>query len=36
MPSMGEMLRDQIRDRLGEEIVAETQEQMLERYQKSL
>lgn len=36
MPSMGEMLRDQIRDRLGEEIVAETQAQMLERYQKSL
>lgn len=36
MPSMGEMLRDQIRAFKGEEIVAETQAQMLERYRQSL
>ena len=36
MPSMGEMLRDQIRAFKGEEIEAETQAQMLERYRQSL
>ena len=36
MPSMGEMLRDQIRTFKGEEIEAETQAQMLVRYQQSL
>ena len=36
MPSMGEMLRDQIRAFKGEEIEAETQAQMLARYQQSL
>jgi uncharacterized protein len=36
MPSMGEIMRDQIRDFRGEEMVAETQAQMLERYRQSL
>jgi hypothetical protein len=36
MPSMAEMLRDQIRAFKGEEIEAETQAQMLERYRQSL
>lgn len=36
MPSMGEMLRDQIRAFHGQETEAETQAQMLERYQQSL
>lgn len=36
MPSMAEMLRDQIRTFKGEEIEAETQDQMLERYRQSL
>ncbi len=36
LPSMGEMLRDQIRAFKGEEIEAETQAQMLERYRQSL
>jgi len=36
MPSMGEMLRDQIRAFKGEETEAETQAQMLARYQQSL
>jgi PPOX class probable FMN-dependent enzyme len=36
MPSMAEMLRDQIRTFKGEEIEAETQAQMLERYRQSL
>jgi hypothetical protein len=36
MPSMGEMLRDQIGDRMGPDAVFETQEQMLERYRHSL
>ena len=36
MPSMAEMLRDQIRAFKGEEIEAESQAQMLERYQQSL
>lgn len=35
-PSMAEMMRDQIRAFKGEEIVAETQAQMLERYRQSL
>jgi hypothetical protein len=33
---MGEMMRDQIREFRGEEVVAETQEQMLERYRQTL
>jgi PPOX class probable FMN-dependent enzyme len=36
MPSMAEMMRDQIRAFKGEEIEAETQAQMLARYQQSL
>ena len=36
LPSMAEMMRDQIRAFKGEEIVAETQAQMLERYRQSL
>ncbi|WP_090141051.1 pyridoxamine 5'-phosphate oxidase family protein [Limnohabitans sp. DM1] len=36
LPSMGEMMRDQIRAFQGEEIEAETQAQMLDRYQQSL
>ena len=36
MPSMGEMLRDQMRAFHGQETEAETQAQMLERYQQSL
>ncbi len=36
MPSMGEMLRDQIKAFRGEEMEAETQAQMLERYRQTL
>jgi PPOX class probable FMN-dependent enzyme len=36
MPSMGEMLRDQMRAFHGQETEAETQAQMLARYQQSL
>ena len=36
LPSMAEMLRDQILAFKGEEIEAETQAQMLERYRQSL
>jgi PPOX class probable FMN-dependent enzyme len=36
MPSMAEMMRDQIRAFKGEEIEAESQIQMLERYRRSL
>ena len=36
LPSMGEMLRDQIADRVGPEVVFETQAQMLERYRQTL
>lgn len=36
LPSMAEMMRDQIRAFKGEEIVAETQAQMLERYRQTL
>lgn len=36
MPSMAEMMRDQIRSFKGEEIEAETQAQMLARYRQSL
>jgi PPOX class probable FMN-dependent enzyme len=36
LPSMAEMMRDQIRAFKGEDIVAETQAQMLERYRQSL
>jgi uncharacterized protein len=36
LPSMGEMLRDQIGDRMGADVVFETQAQMLERYRQSL
>ncbi len=36
MPSMGEMLRDQIADRAKPDTVFETQEQMLERYRQTL
>jgi PPOX class probable FMN-dependent enzyme len=36
LPSMAEMMRDQIRTFKGEDIEAETQAQMLERYQQSL
>ena len=36
LPSMAEMMRDQIRSFKGEDIEAESQAQMLERYQQSL
>lgn len=36
LPSMGEMMRDQIAHYRGETIVAETQAQMLERYRQTL
>lgn len=36
LPSMAEMMRDQIRAFKGEEMEAETQTQMLERYRQSL
>jgi PPOX class probable FMN-dependent enzyme len=36
MPTMGEMLRDQVRLFKGEDLSVETQEQMLARYQQSL
>lgn len=36
LPSMGEMMRDQIREFRGEETVAESQTQMLERYRQTL
>lgn len=36
LPSMGEMLRDQIGHRTSPETVFETQEQMLERYRQTL
>jgi PPOX class probable FMN-dependent enzyme len=36
LPSMGEMLRDQIRSLRGEEIEVEAQAEMLARYQQSL
>jgi uncharacterized protein len=36
LPSMGEMLRDQVGSRVSPETVFETQEQMLVRYQQSL
>jgi uncharacterized protein len=35
-PSMGEMLRDQVADRMSPETVFETQEQMLKRYRDTL
>ena len=36
LPSMAEMLRDQIRVFKGEEVEAESQAQMLERYRQTL
>jgi uncharacterized protein len=36
MPSMGEMLRDQVADRMRPDTVFETQEQMLQRYKQTL
>ena len=36
LPSMGEMLRDQVASRMSPETVFETQEEMLERYRKTL
>jgi uncharacterized protein len=36
LPSMGEMLRDQMADRVSAGTVFETQEQMLERYRQTL
>jgi uncharacterized protein len=36
MPSMGEMLRDQMADRMSPDTVFETQEQMLTRYKQTL
>jgi uncharacterized protein len=36
MPSMGEMLRDQIAGRMGGDMPVETQEQMLQRYRQTL
>ena len=36
MPSMGEMLRDQMADRMSPDTAFETQEQMLERYRSTL
>ena len=36
LPSMGEMMRDQIGDRMGADTPVETQAQMLERYRQTL
>lgn len=36
LPSMGQMLSEQIRQQTGEEVVAETQDQMLARYRQTL
>ena len=36
LPSMGEMLRDQVGDKMSPDVVFETQAQMLDRYQQSL
>lgn len=36
LPSMGEMMRDQIREFHGQDTVAESQEHMLERYRQTL
>jgi uncharacterized protein len=36
LPSMGEMLRDQVADRMRPDTVFETQEQMLQRYKQTL
>ena len=36
LPSMAEMMRDQIRTYRAEDIVAETEQQMRERYQQTL
>jgi uncharacterized protein len=36
LPSMGEMLRDQMREFHGEEVPAETQAEMVERYRQTL
>jgi uncharacterized protein len=36
MPSMGEMMRDQMADRMSPDTAFETQEQMLERYRNTL
>lgn len=36
MPSMGEMMREQIGDRMGADTPVETQAQMLERYRQTL
>ena len=36
MPSMGEMLRDQVAGKVSPDTVFETQEQMLERYRQTL
>lgn len=36
MPSMGEMLRDQVADKLPPDTEFETQEQQLERYRQTL
>ena len=36
MPSMGEMLRDQVADKVSPGTAFETQEQMLERYRQTL
>jgi uncharacterized protein len=36
MPSMGEMLRDQMADRMSPDTVFENQEQMLARYKQTL
>ena len=36
LPSMGEMMRDQVADRMDTDTVFETQTQMLERYKNTL
>ena len=36
LPSMGEMMRDQIREFRGEDVAAETQAEMIERYRQTL
>lgn len=36
LPSMAEMMRDQIREFRGDEVIAETQAEMLERYRQTL
>jgi hypothetical protein len=36
LPSMGEMMRDQLVGKINQDTAVETQEQMLERYRQTL